>query len=215
MRILSLQVGRPRDVESRGRIVNTSIWKSPVEGRVHVGAAGIDGNQQADLTVHGGPNKAVYVYPSEHYAFWTRELPGMDLPWGSFGENLTTEGLIETEVRIGDRLRIGSADFVVIQPRMPCHKLGVRFGRDDMVKRFLASRRSGFYLGVLREGEIGAGDAITVTSRATDGVSVTDVVNLYVEDLEDVDLYRRALAAPELPAMWTDHFRDRLNALEA
>ena len=215
MNVISLQVGRPRDVESHGRTITTSISKSPVEGRVRVGPTGIEGNQQADLTVHGGPNKAVYVYPSEHYASWRRELPDLDLPWGAFGENLTTEGLLETEVCIGDRLHIGSADFVVIQPRMPCFKLGVRFGRDDMVKRFLQSRRSGFYLGVLREGEIGRGDAITFTSRAAGSVSVTDVVNLYVEDVDDVNLHRRALAAPGLPEKWTDHFRERLAALGA
>ena len=135
----------------------TSIWKRPVSGRVSVGRLNIAGDQQSDLAVHGGPEKAVYAYPSEHYEYWTRELPGTDLPWGAFGENFTTEGLLEQALAIGDRLRVGSAEFLVTQPRMPCFKLGIRFSRDDMVKRFLQSGRSGFYFAVLREGEVGAG----------------------------------------------------------
>lgn len=144
-----MNVGGPRDVESRGRIVRTSIWKTPVAGRVHVGRLNIDGDQQSDLTVHGGEDKAVYVYPSEHYVFWRRELPDMDIPLGAFGENLTIEGLLESDVNVGDRLAIGTARFKVTQPRLPCFKLAIRFGRDDIIKRFLLSGRSGFYLAVL------------------------------------------------------------------
>ncbi len=160
MRLLSVNVGLPRDVEWRGNIVRTSIWKSPVGGRVQVRRTNLDGDRQSDLSVHGGPAKAVYVYPSEHYAYWRAELPDQELPWGAFGENLTTEGLLESDVAEGDRVSIGSAEFEVTMPRTPCYKLTIRFGRDDMIKRFLRARRSGFYLAVVREGEIGAGDAI-------------------------------------------------------
>ena len=160
MKILSIQVGRPRDLVWRGQEVRTSIFKTAVTGPVRVGQLNLDGDEQSDLTVHGGRRKAVYVYPSEHYEFWRTELNAADLPWGAFGENLTTEGVLEDRVAIGDRLLIGSAEFVVTQPRQPCYKLGVKFDRLDMVKRFQRSGRSGLYLGVLREGTIEAGDAI-------------------------------------------------------
>jgi MOSC domain-containing protein YiiM len=166
MKIISVNVGRPRLVEWRGHMITTSIWKAPVEGRLRVGRENIAGDEQSDLTVHGGANKAVYVYPGEHYAYWSEQLPDMALPWGAFGENLTTEGLLEDNVMIGDRLRAGSAEFVVTQPRLPCFKLGIRFGSERMIARFLRSARSGFYLAVAREGEIGPGDAIENLGRA-------------------------------------------------
>ena len=175
MRIISVNVGKPRDVLSNGRKVRTGIFKSPVEGRVVVGRLNLDGDQQADLRVHGGQNKAVYVYPSEHYAFWRRDLPGIEFSWGIFGENLTTEGLVETIVRVGDHLGIGSAEFVVTRPRMPCFKLALRLGRPDMVKRFLHSGRTGWYLAVAREGEIGAGDSVTHTPGANSNATIADV----------------------------------------
>ncbi len=179
MKLISVNVGLPREVEWRGRTVRTSIWKTPIDGRVRVGRLNLEGDRQSDLSVHGGAEKAVYVYPSEHYAYWGRELPSMDLPWGAFGENLTTEGLLEDAVKIGDRLRIGSAELVVTQPRMPCYKLGVRFGREDMVKRFLKSGRTGFYLAVLREGEVGSGDPIELTQRDDHDVTVADISALF------------------------------------
>ncbi len=147
MKVVSINVGPPRDVEWRGKTVRTSIFKEPVAGRVRVERLNVKGDQQSDLTVHGGADKAVYVYPGEHYAFWREELPDVDLPWGAFGENFTTEGLIEDSVHIGDQLRVGSAEFVVTQPRMHCFKLGIRFGRPDMVKRFLRSGRNRFLFG--------------------------------------------------------------------
>jgi MOSC domain-containing protein YiiM len=174
--VLSIQVGLPREVEWRGRLVTTSIWKSPVSGPVRVMRLDLEGDEQSDLTVHGGPDKAVYVYPSAHYAFWREQLAEPDLPYGAFGENLTTSGLSEDTVCIGDTLRIGSAEFVVTQPRMPCFKLQIRFDRADMVKRFAQSGRSGFYLRVVREGEVEAGDEITFISRDERRVSVADVV---------------------------------------
>src|SRR5690242_7923595 len=153
----------------------------------------LDGDRQADLSVHGGPDKAVYVYPTEHYPYWSRELPGLDLPWGMFGENLTTEGLREEAVLIGDRLRVGTAELVVTQPRMPCYKLGIKFGRDDMVRRFLDSGRSGFYCAVLREGEVGAGDAIECLDRDPHQVSVADIHRLYLSDRANLELLERAI----------------------
>ena len=174
--VLSIQVGLPRVVEWRGRLVTTSIWKSPVTGPVRVMRLDLEGDEQSDLTVHGGTDKAVYVYPVEHYEFWREQLAEPDLPYGAFGENLTTSGLSEDTVCIGDTLRIGSAEFVVTQPRMPCFKLQIRFDRTDMVKRFAQSGRSGFYLRVLREGEVEAGDEITFISPDERRVSVADVV---------------------------------------
>ena len=210
MKVLSVNVGLPREVEWRGRRVRTSIWKSPIEGRVPVGTLNLEGDEQSDLSVHGGPEKAVYAYPSEHYAFWRGELPKMVLTWGAFGENLTIEGLLEPEVMIGDRIRIGSAEFAVTQPRMPCFKLAIRFGRDDIIKRFLRSGRTGFYLAVLREGDVGAGDRIERTARNDAGVSVADVAALYGSDSENQDLLRRAVATSALPEDWRDYFRKRL-----
>lgn len=212
MHVVSLNVGGPRTVQWHGRTVRTSIWKSPVTGRVAVNSLNFDGDRQSDLTVHGGPFKAVYAYPSEHYDYWREALPGVDLPWGAFGENLTTEGLSEVTVHIGDRFQIGTAEFQVTQPRMPCYKLGIRFNDDLMVKRFLDSGRSGIYFSVLREGHVTAGDAITLLDHIEDGVSVSDIVSLYVGDLDDEDLLRRAVNAPALPDHWKEIFQDRLGA---
>jgi MOSC domain-containing protein YiiM len=210
MQLASVNVGLPQEIDWHGRAVRTSIWKSPVEGRVRVMSLNLEGDQQSDLSVHGGAEKAVYAYPREHYEYWTGELPGREFPWGAFGENFTTEGLLEPNVRIGDRIRIGSAEFVVTQPRMPCFKLGIRFGRDDMVKRFLRSRRTGFYLAVLREGELARGDLMEFTGRDDHGVTVADIAALYASDTENEDLLRRAVEVPALPESWKDYFRKRL-----
>ena len=176
MKLISVNVGLPREVVWRGESVTTSIWKAPVAGRVAVKRLNLAGDKQSDLDVHGGDDKAVYLYPSEHYSFWRKELPGIDFPWGAFGENFTVDGLLEGGVRIGDRLRIGTAEFMVTEPRMPCFKLGIRFGRPDMAKRFLKSRRTGFYVSVTREGEVGAGDEIIVTAQDPRAATVTDTV---------------------------------------
>ena len=182
MRVVSIQVGRPREIEWRGRTVRTSIFKHPVEGPVRVHALNLEGDEQSDLSVHGGRDKAVYAYPSEHYAWWRAELPGAELAWGAFGENLTTEGLHEGELRVGERLGIGSAEFVVTQPRQPCYKLAARFGRADMVKRFQRSGRSGFYLAVLREGAISPGDAIRRLPAEAPGATVAELARRYAEE---------------------------------
>jgi len=188
----------------------TSIFKAPVSGRIRVNRLNLVGDEQSDLTVHGGVDKAVYLYPSEHYEYWREQLPDFPLPWGAFGENFTSEGLLEDAIRIGDRLRIGTAEFAVTQPRMPCFKLGIRFDRADMVKRFLQSGRSGFYLSVSEEGEVTAGDTVTIIARDEHAVSVADVVSLYVADGANQDLLRRASKLPALPESWRDYFRQRL-----
>ena len=209
MKLLALSVGKPQDVQWLGRSVRTSIFKTPVSRRVHVTRSNIEGDQQSDLSVHGGPEKAVYAYPVEHYAFWRRELSSADLPWGAFGENFTTEELLEDEVWIGDRYRVGTAELVVTQPRMPCYKLEVRLGQ-GMVKRFLESRRSGFYLAVEREGEVGAGDAIERLARNETRLTIADVVTLYATDSANQPLLESASAHPSLPAAWREYFRKRL-----
>jgi MOSC domain-containing protein YiiM len=176
MKLLSIQVGRPQDRKIRDHEVRTSIFKTAISGPVRVRTLNIDGDEQSDLTVHGGPNKAVYVYPSEHYDYWKAQLPDMEFPFGAFGENLTTEGLLEDRVAIGDRLLCGSAEFIITQPRQPCYKLSVRFDRLDMVKRFHHSGRSGFYLRVLREGIIEAGDPITLIENSGDRLTIAEAV---------------------------------------
>ena len=210
MKLLSVNVGLPRDVVWRGKTVRTSIFRAPVEGRVRVRALNLEGDAQADLSVHGGRDKAVYAYPSEHYAFWRSELPDADLAWGAFGENLTTEGLREDRVCIGDRVRCGSAELVVTQPRMPCFKLGIRFERPDIVKRFQRSRRTGFYFAVLKEGEVAAGDPLELVASGGDRISVADVARLHSADGEEQELLRRARELPALPEGWRQHFRSRL-----
>src|SRR6516162_7860839 len=211
MKLLSVNVGFPREVEWNGRIVRTSIFKAPVPGRVQVRKLNLDGDQQSDLTVHGGVDKAVYVYPSEHYAFWRKELPNADLSWGAFGENFTTEGALDDKaVHIGDRFRIGSAEFVVTQPRMPCFKLGIRFGRADMVKRFLHSGRNGFYFAVAQEGEVAAGDSIELLKRDENGIAVADIVELYTADASNQELLHRVSELPALPESWREYFQKRL-----
>jgi len=210
MKLLSVNVGLPHEIERKGKIVRTSIFKAPVEGQVRAVQLNLDGDQQSDLSVHGGIDKAVYAYPSEHYPFWRQQLPDMDLPWGAFGENFTTEGLLEEAVHIRDRFRAGSAEFVVTQPRMPCYKLGIRFNRPDIVKLFLQSGRSGFYLAVCKEGEVAAGDSIQLLKRDEHGVTVADIVNLYRSDANNQDVLRRVSELPSLPNSWREYFRKRL-----
>jgi len=210
VKLISINVGLPREVEWRGKVVRTSIFKAPVSGRVQVSSLNAQGDRQSDLSVHGGADKAVYAYPSEHYAFWRNELPGMDFPWGAFGENLTTQGLVEDKVHIGDRFRAGSAEFIVTQPRMPCFKLAIRFNRPDMVKRFLRSGRAGFYLAVVQEGDIGVGDSLDLVAEDNSHITVADVVGLYAADAANQDLLRRASELSALPESWREYFRERL-----
>lgn len=210
MKLISVNVGLPREIDWHRRKVRTSIWKTAVEGEVRAHRLNLDGDRQSDLSVHGGPEKAVYAYPAEHYEYWAREFPGMELRWGAFGENFTTEGVLEGDVKIGDGFRVGTAEFRVTQPRMPCYKLGVRFGRADMVKRFLRSGRTGFYLAVFREGEVTRSESIEFTHRSDHDVTVADIGALYTHDADNQDLLRRAVELPALPDSWRDYFRKRL-----
>jgi MOSC domain-containing protein YiiM len=213
MNLVSVNTGLPRDVTWHGRVVTTGIFKHPVEGRVALRRLNLDGDRQADLTVHGGEYKAVYCYPVEHYAYWQRELAGTDVTIAMFGENFTTEGLMEDDTHIGDEFAIGSATVVVTQPRLPCYKLGVRFQSDLMVKRFLASGRTGFYLAVVREGTVGAGDEISIVARDPQAVPVSEITRLYAlktYNESDAASVERALKVAALPDSWKDHLRDRL-----
>jgi len=213
MNLISVNCGIPRQVVWHGMNVTTAIFKEPVEGRVALRKLNLDGDRQADLKVHGGAEKAVYCYPVEHYDYWKAEL-GRELPLGMFGENFTIDGLLEDDIHIGDRFSIGSAEVVVTQPRLPCYKLGVRFESDEMVKRFLAARRTGFYLAVTREGEVGAGDEIKMLDRVSNTLPLPWILRLYIAkeyNDDDIASVQQALKVPALPENWKQYFRDRLH----
>jgi len=210
MKVLSVNVGKPQEYEWLGSRVTTAIFKSPVEGAVDVTTLNLEGDQQADLTVHGGLDKAVYAYPHEHYSYWKAQLPDFRFSLGNFGENLTLEGVSEEDVHLGDQLQIGTALFVVTQPRSPCYKLGVRFQREDITRRFYDSRRFGFYLRVLREGSLRAGADVTVANRDRNAVAVADVIRLFTGDSHDVELLERAMRVSSLPQGWRMGLRERV-----
>jgi MOSC domain-containing protein YiiM len=210
MRVVSVNVGLPRTVLWKGREVTTAIFKTPVEGRLPLRRLNLDGDRQADLAVHGGPAKAVYAYPLEHYPFWRQAL-GEDLPLGAFGENLTVDGLpSETELAVGDRIRVGSAELVVTQPRVPCYKLGVRFGRADMVKRMFASGRTGYYLAVEAEGDVGAGDSVETLARHPARIPVSEITRVFARDRRDLATVERLVALDALPDDWRRYFENTL-----
>ena len=210
MRVVSVNVGLPRTVRWKGRDVTTGIFKEPVEGRIPLRRLNLDGDRQADLSVHGGATKALYAYPLEHYAFWYDEL-GEELTLGAFGENLTVEGLpLEEEVAVGDRFRISTAELVVTQPRVPCYKLGLRFGRKDMVKRFLATRRTGYYLAVEVEGDVGAGDRVETLARHPARIPVAEIMRVYASDRDDLETIERLIALDALPEDWRRYFEKKL-----
>ncbi len=213
MKVLSVNVALPRLVAWRGQTFNTGIFKKPVAGPVMMRKLDFDGDRQADLSVHGGPYKAVYAYPSEHYEFWQKEFPEMELPWGQFGENLTTEGLNERDTHIGDVLRIGKATVQVTQPRVPCLKLAAKFQRDDILGRFLRSGRSGFYFSVIEEGLVAAGDEIERIRDDENGIAVSDINKLFT-DGSDLALMRRVIELEALPLDWREHFAEHLVMLE-
>jgi MOSC domain-containing protein YiiM len=216
LKLICVNVGLPRLVMSNGDPVSTGIFKEPVAGRVMLRTLNLDGDGQADLSVHGGPSKAVYVYPSEHYDYWKHELPDMELPWGMFGENFATVGLFESELNIGDKFRVGSAIVMLTEPRMPCYKLGIRFGRSDVVKRFLASERTGFYFAVLQKGEVGVGDQIELIEASKSSLKVSDITRLYnTREKHNAGLLRRAIEVEALPDSWKNYFQHRLEKLTA
>ena len=216
MKILSVNVGLPKKVLFNGQIITTAIFKDPVKGPIMLRKLNLDGDKQADLTVHGGMDKAVYSYPAEHYDYWCKQFPNLDLVWGMFGENFTTEGLMEDAVNVGDQFQIGSAaKLVATQPRMPCYKLGVRFGRMDVIRRFMSSRRPGIYFKVLQEGEVETGDKIKIIRRDKNNVTVKDIVRLYIRDNdEDIETMRRATKIEALPEGWKYEFEQKIEQLE-
>ena len=216
MKVLSVNAGLPRQVKFGDRIVTTGIYKSPVERRVKVSWLNVGGDGQADVSVHGGPNKAVYAYPGEHYEYWQHELPGLEMPWGMFGENLTLEGLLEDDAHIGDCFRIGTAVLMVSQPRLPCYKLGIRFGRDDMPERFLSSRRTGFYFAVVEEGDLGGGDAVKPIHKDANLISIADLLRLnYDYEKQDaILLIERALQVKTLTPGWRKRLLKKLEELK-
>ena len=210
MKLVSLNVARPRLVVSKGQSINTGIFKQPVSGPVQLRTLNLDGDRQADLSVHGGPHKAVYGYPSEHYSFWRDELPGVDLPWGMFGENFTTSGLAEDELHVGDRFQIGSSILMVRQPRTPCYKLAAKFQRDDILERFLLSGRSGFYFSVEQEGSVAADDDFQLLKRNQDGITISEMNRLFVREKYNQELLRKAIHTAALPDDWREYFAERL-----
>ena len=210
MKLISLNVARPRLTVYNGATINTGIFKQPVSGPVQLRTLNLDGDRQADLSVHGGPYKAVYAYPSEHYDYWRQQLPG-DLPWGTFGENFTTTGLSEDELHVGDRLQLGSAVLMVRQPRMPCYKLAAKFQRDDMIERFLHSGRSGFYFSVEQEGEVAVGDSFKFLSRDSSAITIAEMNLLFISNKYDHNLLQKAMNTSALPEDWREYFAPRLD----
>ena len=216
MNLLGISVGRLREVayqDRRGRekSTTTSIFKDPVEGRVMLRALNIDGDEQSDLNGHGGINKAAYVYSIENYRYWSDELGRDDFtPQSQFGENLTVHGMLDDEVCVGDTFRIGSAVVQVTQPRVPCFKLGIRMGIPDFQTRFAESLRIGFYLRVVEEGEIGAGDTIERVERDPVRMSVADMMRLLYYEPDNLGDARRALRIEALSPGWRGSFEDRL-----
>ena len=207
MKILSINVGLPREVEWKGKTVLTGIFKTSVKGPLKVEQYNISGDRQADLKNHGGENKAVYLYPFEHYAYWKERLSVEDLPYGAFGENLTTSGILETELNIGDHLKAGTCELAVVQPRIPCYKLGIRFNDTTMTAKFYESRRFGIYLKIIKEGKIAPGDVIEIISRDANGITVADVINAYVDRKVNEDFLFRVSRLNTLPERWKDDFR--------
>lgn len=211
MRLISLNVALPRLALYNGVTINTGIFKQPVLGAVPLRRLNLDGDRQADLAVHGGPFKSMYAYPSEHYEFWRQELPGTQLPWGMFGENFTTEGLMELDLHIGDRLQIGTAVIMVRQPRIPCYKLAAKFHRKDILARFLRSARSGFYFSVEQEGTVTAGDSFEFLTREPQAITIAEMNRLFVDETYNRELLDKAIATRALPQDWRDFFMKRLH----
>lgn len=194
----------------QNELVTTGIFKEPVSGRVRLRKLNLEGDKQADLTVHGGADKAIYAYPKEHYNYWKKELPGMSLPWGMFGENFTTQGMFEETVNVGDQFQVGTAKVVATQPRMPCYKLGVKFGRMDIIKKFLASGLTGVYFKVMKEGDLEQGDEIKLIKKDENKVTIKDIARLYTVNKDDLQTMDRAVKVKDLPNGWKSHFIEQL-----
>jgi MOSC domain-containing protein YiiM len=216
MKVLSVNVGLPRKVLFNGQTITTAIFKDPVKGPIMLRKINLDGDKQADLTVHGGVDKAVYSYPAEHYDYWRKQYPNIDIVWGMFGENFTTQGLMEDTVNIGDQVQIGSAKLVATQPRMPCYKLGVRFGIMEIIRRFLSSGRPGIYFKVLKQGEVKTDDKIEIIEKDKNNVTVKDIVRLYInrDHIDNIETMRRAIKISALPEGWKYEFQQNIEQLE-
>ena len=213
MKLISVNVSKPKPMSFQGKTVLTGIFKQSMEGRLHVGRLNLEGDQQADLSVHGGPHQAVYVYPFEHYASWQQELGRDDFTFGQFGENFTVSGMLENQVCIGDVFRVGSALFQVTQPRVPCFKLATKMGSTEFPKLFMASARTGFYLRVMEEGDVGAGDPIVLEGKNSLGMTVESFFRLAFFDQENVAKLREAVCIASLSPGWQRRFEDRLEEL--
>lgn len=200
--VVALSISGGRQVQHNGQIVGTGIFKEPVTDRRMARRLGLEGDKQVDLRYHGGEHKAIYAYPHEHYATWAQELGRTDFGFGQFGENLTTEGLLESTVHLGDRFRVGGALLEITQPRVPCFKLGIKMGDPEFVKTFLRSMRSGFYLRVLEEGEIGAGDPIERTVVGPERITIHDLYHLRFKDPLNKEMIQRALSVDALSKEW-------------
>lgn len=212
VQLISVNVGLPREVNWKGKAVTTAIFKTPVAGPQMLETLNFAGDRQADLSVHGGVHKAVYAYPVHHYADWQNELPDIAFSWGMFGENLTIDSLAESDVRIGDLFQVGSAIIRATEPRLPCYKLGIRFGRPDMVKRFLASRRTGVYFAVVQPGIVEAGNVMTLINQSPHQVSIADITRVFAFDKDDQATMKRIVAIEDLSEGWRDYFLQRLHA---
>jgi MOSC domain-containing protein YiiM len=209
MKVLSVNISLPKGIEFRGQNLSTSIFKESVVERLRVRRLSLEGDWQADLRYHGGLNKAVYAYPSEHYTWWSRELGRDDLRPGQFGENLTVQGLREDTTRLGDVFRVGSTLLQVTQPRMPCFKLGIKMGDPMFPKRFLASGRTGIYLRVVEEGELGVGDEMELVEQS-DGLTVRELWHLVYVDKQNIEGARQALRCQTLGPEWREPLEERL-----
>ena len=216
MKLLSVNCGLPREVPWNGMTVTTSIYKEPVAGRITLRTLNLDGDRQSDLTVHGGMYKAVYCYPVAHYDYWKAELPARPLPPGSFGENFTIDSPLEDSIHIGDRFSVGTAKVVVTQPRLPCYKLGIRFESGEMIKRFLDSGRTGFYVAVTHEGEVGEGDEVQTVSLDPVAIPVSEITRLYIAKrftADDARIVERVLNLEALTDSWKEYFAEKLQRL--
>ena len=207
--IVLVNVGGAREVEWSGRTVSTGIYKTPVTWPIRAAGVNLEGDDQADRRVHGGPSKAVYAFPSEHYESWRGAYPSADFGWGAFGENLTTQGILETDVYIGDRFRCGTAELIVTEPRMPCFKLAIRLGEKGAIKRMLETGNTGFYFSIAREGTLEAGDALERIDRLEGAIPVTMLTSIFASKEADAELVQTAAAAPGIPESWRKWLRDR------
>lgn len=210
MQLIAISVSKPQTVDYRGDTFETGIFKQPIQGRVMLRTLNLDGDGQADLSVHGGVDKAVYAYPQEHYATWAAELGRDGFPWGQFGENFTVRGLLEDQVCVGDVYQIGAAILQVTQPRLPCYKLNARMDLPQFGKLFLKSLRTGFYLRVLQEGEVGAGDPITLIQADSARLSIREMTHLYYFDQHNREGLQRAATIQAMTPEWREGFRELL-----